>query len=213
MGTTFYIILKGRLRVYNQQFDIIDENLMNFKQETVLETGKTLGESAILSDVLTPRNISIKALENTFLAVLDRKSYKNVLELEEQKEMEEKIEFLSNIVVFKNWGERSLRSILPYFLVKKWSRKQILYKEGEEVRDIYIIRTGEMKCSKIIDLNSGNNKELILIDDKSHVYIYDQESSQKMIDVIMILIYRFYIKLNLIIKSLIIIIKNTLYLI
>ena len=161
---------------------------MNFKQETVLEAGKTLGELAILSDVVTPRNISIKALENTCLAVLDRKSYKNVLELEEQKKMEEKIEFLSNIVVFKNWGERALRSILSYFLVKKISRKQVLYKEGEEVRDIYIIRTGEMKCSKIIDLKSGNNKELILIDDKSHVYIYNQESSQKTIDVIMIIL-------------------------
>ena len=109
--------------------------------------------------------------------------------LQQHKDLEEKTEFLGNILIFKNWGHRALQSLLDYFLTKRWTRKQVLYKEGDKTHDVYIIRSGEVKCSKIIRLNSINDKKSMLLDEKSQVYSYDEESLQKMIEVILILLF------------------------
>ena len=186
MGTTFYIILKGkvavlvRIPVTNDEGAIINFNL---KEVTTLGTGSSFGELAIIED-LKPRAATIIAKEPCHLAVLGRESYKKCLGIHQKKELDAKIEFLLTIPLFKSWSIHALMKFTYSITIKTFIMKQIIYKENIPGDDIYIIRSGEVISSKNIEINYSIEKaEQLLIDDKQQVYTYKKEPFSKIIKI------------------------------
>ena len=186
MGTTFYIILKGkvsvlvRIPVTDDTGKIIDFNL---KEVSILGTGSSFGELAIIED-LKPRAATIIAKEPCHLAVLGRASYKKCLGIHQKKELDAKIEFLLSIPLFKSWSIHALMKFTYSITIKTYIMKQVIYKEDTPGDEIYIIRSGEVISTKNIEMNYSIEKaEEMLIDDKQQVYTYKKEPFSKLINI------------------------------
>lgn len=61
----------------------------------------------------------------------------------EQKKLFENIDFLSNIKLFKNFSYSALKGIFYHGNMTRFYRNQVIYKEGEEPQNMYIIKEGE----------------------------------------------------------------------
>ena len=185
IGTTFYIILKGsvsilvRIPVTNDKGVIVDFILKNVG---TLGTGSSFGELGIMED-LKPRAATIVAKDSCHLAVLGRATYKKCLGLHQKKELDSKIEFLSTIPLFKSWSKQALMKLTYIMNIKTYIMRQVIYMEDNLGDDIYIIRTGEVKSTKNIEISySPEEADQLILDNKQHMYSYKKEPFSKTIN-------------------------------
>ena len=59
--------------------------------------------------------------------------------------MNTKMEFFANVPQFKAFSRRMLKTFMMSFQnrIYKWSN--IIYREGEEAEEVYIVKSGELK--------------------------------------------------------------------
>lgn len=130
------------------KIQIIKEDPINQEESTSIEVaslgaGASFGELALLRDA--PRAASIQCVEPSIVAILSKSDYKRILGSFQEKQINDKIEFLYGLPAFKKWSKVSLMKLSYYFIEKEVRKGTVLYKEGEEPANVYIIKSGEFK--------------------------------------------------------------------
>lgn len=91
-----------------------------------------------------PRAASIVCFEDSEFAILDADDFTNILKKIEKKEIEDRVSFFA-----ENFC-RSLRSevvlkISLNFVKQSFCKDRIIYNQGDEPNEVYIIKKGEVQ--------------------------------------------------------------------
>jgi hypothetical protein len=102
---------------------------------------------------------TIKCIQDTHFATLVRFDYEGSLMKIERKRLNKMIEFMKQIPCFRTWTRNTV-SKFSYFLKKvTFKRNQYVYKEGDKIDRIYIIKKGEFEISRRL-VKETMNKEV-----------------------------------------------------
>lgn len=113
----------------------------------ILHPGDTFGELALISD--KPRAATVVAKSRVILGVLSKDVFQNLLRKYSEKSLFEKIDFLQSLPLFKTRTRTHLLKISYYFSLRKYSWNQMIYKEGDKLSCLYIIKSGDIMVSEI----------------------------------------------------------------
>ena len=107
----------------------------------ILNSGESFGELALISD--RPRAATVIAKSKVVLGILSKDVFQKQLARFAEKSLIDKINFLQSLPMFKMRSKLQLMKISYYFSLKKLNWNQILYKEGEEMKELYIVKSGD----------------------------------------------------------------------
>ncbi|OMJ95133.1 hypothetical protein SteCoe_1499 [Stentor coeruleus] len=134
-GSAFFVICTGRVDV------IVNGNKVNS-----LKIGESFGELALLHD--TPRSATLKSIINTSFWVLDRKTFRSILEDLNAKNYQENKAFIDSIPLFKILSEPQKESLVHCLSSLKYSVGQKIVNEGDPGELLYIIKEGNVSCTQ-----------------------------------------------------------------
>lgn len=185
------MILKGRVEVWikiNKGYKPDGTQDFEMKKVAELETGKSFGELAIMEDAIKPRAATIIAKEDCYFGVLDRKTYKSILGKYHRLETFAKIHFLSEMPIFQGWTFHDLKSWVYLFEIKvKHKRKAVIYKEGDPADLIYLVKSGEVKVTKVTSLNyKPNEAAQLMLDDSKSLLVFEKDPIKKSVEIVTI---------------------------
>lgn len=63
-----------------------------------------------------------------------------------------KIQFFSSLPLFARSSRRTISTLAYHFKILNISRNHVLFKEGDEADQIFIVKSGEIKITKDIDM-------------------------------------------------------------
>ena len=157
---------------------------MESRKVAELPEGKAFGELAIMEKTLKPRKATIKTVETSecYLATLERKEYQLILGHILQ-EVTAELNFFADISIFKDagWTKRAFQTVLKNFQKFSHIRGYAVYKEGDPCDEVYIIKSGEVKCTKAVQVSQPSKN--FVIDENSSLYPFEEVPSKKMIEI------------------------------
>ncbi|OMJ96280.1 hypothetical protein SteCoe_4 [Stentor coeruleus] len=125
------------------------------KEVATLVSGQTFGEMALVND--RPRYFSVQCTEPTTLGILKKSDY-NIIARVQEKQVNDKIEFLRSLEPFKNWTRVAVYKLSYFFRNINFRKGNIVYKEGDFPSEIYIIKEGEFIFTQQYSINAGFKK-------------------------------------------------------
>lgn len=69
---------------------------------------------------------------------------------------------------YVNWSRRSIQQWLKFFEIRNYKMNHILYKEGDQCDDIYLIKSGEVRCTKSVEIKDKKNGFMFDEDNRLH---------------------------------------------
>ncbi|CAG9321785.1 unnamed protein product [Blepharisma stoltei] len=155
-GNKFYILLFGSVGV---QVPFMNEETeqYDYQEVLVLKDGASFGELALLEK--KPRAASIQCKEASHFAVLDKINYQRILSKLMNEKKQEIVNYLKTLPIFHRWTRGSLTKLSFFFEEKSFYRKHVIYKEGEEANEVYLIREGEFQFIKKIPIDQDHSNE------------------------------------------------------
>ena len=147
-GKFFYILKNGIVEL------IIDD-----KPIKKFSSGESFGEFALLHNA--PRTGTIRTIIQCELWILDRVSFRKIVDTSMKENYNEIKTFINSVTIFKimDFYQQSLLSSSLYKEI--FLEKEIITKEGDDANYIYIIKEGEVNCVKngivIRTLKKGEN--------------------------------------------------------
>ncbi|CAG9331925.1 unnamed protein product [Blepharisma stoltei] len=159
-GDLFYVILNGTVKVLVPT--VISEEETQLMQVSTLEAGCSFGELALLKS--QPRAATIICDTNTHFAILEKHDYLRILGENSTTKLDDLIEFLGSLPVFSKWAKRELVKLSYYFTPISFKRNQVIYRENDSPKDVYIITKGEVELYRKVSI------ELPIMDTKSNQY-------------------------------------------
>jgi CRP-like cAMP-binding protein len=146
-GNYFYIIKEGKVELF------ID----GLKKKS-LHYGESLGELALLHGAL--RSGTIKTAEDTYMWCLERKKFKQVIDYINNRNFEENRAFIQSIPMLNNLDSDTITLLSSNLIKEIYDSGSYIVKEGESADCIYIIKEGDVICTKkqevIRTLNKGD---------------------------------------------------------
>mmetsp|Transcript_12648 Transcript_12648/g.12465 ORF Transcript_12648/g.12465 Transcript_12648/m.12465 type:complete len:125 (-) Transcript_12648:810-1184(-) len=112
----------------------------------VLTAGQSFGELALIQN--KPRAATIRCTQDTHFAVLSRQDYGKVLLKIDEAAINKIVDFLRGTPHFKNWTKIALSKLSYFFKKQTFLRNQIVFKEGDLCKNVYIIFNGEFEIMK-----------------------------------------------------------------
>lgn len=125
------------------------------KEVATLVSGHTFGEMALVND--RPRYFSVQCTEPTTLGILKKNDY-NIIARVQEKQINEKIEFLRSLEPFRNWTRVAVYKLSYFFRNINFRKGNVVYKEGDFPSEIYIIKEGEFIFTQQYNINAGFKK-------------------------------------------------------
>ena len=113
---------------------------MKFEKANSIPKGGMFGEMALINR--KGRNAHCIAMSTTELGLLDYKDYTNIFKKLQDHEQKFKKQFFERVVLKDQnlWDQAKL--IMSYFIKRKYSRGQSLFKKGEINQKIWILIEG-----------------------------------------------------------------------
>lgn len=162
-GDKFYIILSGCLGVYIQttvKREVLQEagialvkSSLELQEVRELRAGDTFGELALITNSLRAATVQCKT--DCHLAVMGKADYLRLLGKLEQQKLQELVEFLQTLPLFRGWGKTSTQRISYYFTPVDYLRKQTVYRIHDPATQVYIVRYGEFELSQDVTKSLG----------------------------------------------------------
>jgi len=183
IGTTFFIILRGSVSIHIKVLGTNADGVqvMGSKKVADLTAGKSFGELSIMDETLKPRAATIVCTDDCHFALLDRKPYQAILGDADKELLQQQYDFLRTNAYFKDFPEYMLKSWTYLFekrVVYGW--KHVLYKEGDKPKEIYLIKSGQVMCTRKMAipqkfedrnvLTMGDDNKSIILEEKDKVY-------------------------------------------
>ena len=134
-GNAYYIVASGRLEV------IVNEIRVN-----VMKDGDSFGELALLHD--TPRSATVKTVMNTALWVLDRTTFRNILQELNVQNYKENRSFIDSVPIFQILSESQKELLVSCFTMLKYSVGQKIVSEGDPGDLFFVIKEGNVACTQ-----------------------------------------------------------------
>ena len=129
VGDMFYVLENGSALVYK-----------NNSLVGSMHPGSAFGELALINDV--KRAATVRIDETSQLWLLDRQTFRRVLNQQENSSKEEKISFLRRINLFEKLHDNSLIKIVNALNVAKFQEGAKIFKEGDVGNCLYIVFKG-----------------------------------------------------------------------
>jgi CRP-like cAMP-binding protein len=163
-GSKFYIILEGTVGVHikvqgakepsneqeNRQNAVkqhaTQENNVEYEEVMTLTVGDSFGERALMSG--QPRAASIFCKTNCHFGVLNIHDYQRILKKAMEKSFQDTINLLQEQPVFKGLTRGAMLLQSYYWKLKKLNKKQVLYKQGDEPKEVFLIKSGEFELTR-----------------------------------------------------------------
>lgn len=142
------LILSPKDVEYLILLDLYDD-LEWFVEVITLTDGQSFGELALIHS--KPRAATITASTKCSFGVISRYDYKRTIEKIQRRESDAKAEFFKKIPFLSHWTRTQLEKVIMSFVKRNYIRKQIIYKEDDEAKFIYIVLHGELEVSRIRD--------------------------------------------------------------
>ncbi|CAD8074148.1 unnamed protein product [Paramecium sonneborni] len=149
VGTKFYIILEGSVTVLVRK-----PNQTEMEAVRVLNKGQSFGELALLHK--QPRLATIQCNTDCTFAVLDKQQFKHILQEEQQKQLDENIDYFSQVRIFSHLHRTQLKHIYLNSFLCEFEKNQIVIKEGQKVDYFILIKSGSFLVKKIMKPNQTN---------------------------------------------------------
>jgi CRP-like cAMP-binding protein len=146
-GDKFYIILQGSVSVLNP---LSKSMPVEFEEVNVLREGQSFGELALIRD--DTRIASIVCIEETHFAVLAKHDFKRINGEVTERRLSEVVSFLRSLPMFAPMTKESLTKLSFYFRQRQFTRKQVVYREGEQADVVYFVKEGEFQLLKKVRL-------------------------------------------------------------
>ena len=153
VGTSFYIVLTGKVSILIKQQEAAgsgDEEEEEDVEVGQLSAGDSFGELALMEEGST-RAATIKTVMPTEFLVVTKEDYDRILKSLKSDELEEKVEFLKNVHLFRDVGDKELQSIAYVLHSKTYQRGQVIVKQNDESDDMFFVKNGE--CRVVIALD------------------------------------------------------------
>ncbi|OMJ91623.1 hypothetical protein SteCoe_5769 [Stentor coeruleus] len=146
-GSSFFIISSGRVEV-----------IINGNRATVLKSGDSFGELALLHD--TPRSATVMTIVKCSLWSVDRGTFRTAIEeLNAQNFLENK-KFIDSISVFEVLNEEQKEILAGALSVLKFTNGSKIVSEGDPGDLLYIIKEGSIVCTQkgkeVMVMNKGD---------------------------------------------------------
>ena len=131
----FFVVGSGSLEV-----------LVNRRRVNILKPGDSFGEQALLHN--TPRSATVRTLEKCTLWGVDRKGFREAVELVNGRSYLENKEFLESVSMFSVLTQTQKENLLAVMAGQKFPAGKRIVLEGETGELLYIIKSGSVTCSK-----------------------------------------------------------------
>ncbi|KAJ3105310.1 Calcium/calmodulin-dependent protein kinase kinase 1 [Phlyctochytrium planicorne] len=137
----FYFVLSGQVEVQKE----VDNESFGL---SVLESGESFGELALLHDVR--RSATIVTRCETELLWVNKDDFIHVLKLEATKDEEEKQRFLMSIPYFAALSPSSVKFLANNSQMREVQPNVVLFAEGEAAGHVFIIKEGTGRLVKYV---------------------------------------------------------------
>ena len=128
-ATCFFIISEGEVVV---EIDGVEKKHLYAKDG--------FGEFALLYN--SPRSASIKAVSDTKMWAIDRKTFKKVVEDVTTKQFKENREFLEKVPFFESMTDSQKDAIASVLLSQHFKKGEAIINKGDMASSYYIIKSG-----------------------------------------------------------------------
>ncbi len=140
-------------RNVNKNSDSIEFTLWKYHNVCDLESGKSFGDIALKDDTKR-RTATIITLKESYLGTLRKDIYKNCIKDALDKIRRNNIECIISTKLFDNYNSDNFEfNYFNYFKKMNLSKGSFLVKKGEERKEIYFIKSGELKA----EINCNND--------------------------------------------------------
>lgn len=112
-----------------------------FQEVLVLSEGACFGELALMNS--KPRAATIVALSPCHTGVLVKKDYQSIIGRAMKKNIDSIKDFLKQICSLQHLTNNTLQKLSYYIKEIKTPRGHVVFKEGDEVDGIFLVRSGE----------------------------------------------------------------------
>lgn len=121
-----------------------DQKTYDFKHHlaSAVLPGNSFGELAVMRSA--PRAATAITKGKTYLAALDSESFRKILHFEQAQKIEKKMRFFKeNMLGELDYNDQV--KIAYYFTSKKYSKGQVVYQQGETVKQVYLVKAGRVE--------------------------------------------------------------------
>ncbi|CDW81320.1 UNKNOWN [Stylonychia lemnae] len=115
---------------------------------TTLRQGNSFGELALMYG--KNRSATIETAEDTHFVTLEKKDYKKVLMEADEKKMTEELKYIRQFAILGQMTRITLHKLYLEINIMKFKRGQLVYKEGDPMTHMYLIKIGDFEQSKIL---------------------------------------------------------------
>ncbi|KAL4511922.1 hypothetical protein ABPG72_012767 [Tetrahymena utriculariae] len=157
----FYVLLSGKVSIIvnhtetqiNQKGE--EQQIVVTEEIKIIESGHSIGDIALLRD--QKRNSGIICKEDSHFLVLEKEDFNKIIADMEEREVQNKINFLKTLIIFESFSRRQLEISMIYLNKLKVRKGFLLCEEDKISAYIYIIIKGEFKVSKSINFERQPN--------------------------------------------------------
>ena len=143
-GEFFYVVLSGSVDVF-----IRDPGGREHLVATLFN-GDSFGELALMHEGNT-RGATIVAKEDCEFLTLGREDYGAILRTQSEKSISEKVAHLRSTPMFRHVEHDTVQSMAYVLAARTYPRNALVFKQGEEVEDVYFIAEGAARLVREVE--------------------------------------------------------------
>ena len=143
-GEFFYVVLSGSVDVF-----IRDPGGREHLVATLFN-GDSFGELALMHEGNT-RGATIVAKEDCEFLTLGREDYGAILRTQSEKSISEKVAHLRATPMFRHVEHDTVQSMAYVLAARTYPRNALVFKQGEEVEDVYFIAEGAARLVREVE--------------------------------------------------------------
>lgn len=115
------------------------------KDINTLNDGASFGEVAIMGKDTCTRNATIFCKKDCYFAVLDKQNFQRIIGEHTQRDISMKVSFLKQSPLFSCLADKSLNTLIYFLVFRRFKYREFLIKQGEPLREIFLIKRGRVK--------------------------------------------------------------------
>ncbi|EAS03345.1 cyclic nucleotide-binding domain protein (macronuclear) [Tetrahymena thermophila SB210] len=172
-SSSTYKMYQEQKKVIEQQIKGLDlEKLENgahffvnntFKYNHAFTSGDGLvfGELGILNK--KPRAATIICLEDCYFGYLSSQNYQQILMKKEKASLVKKREFIESTLIQNMLSGEKMSKISYYFHKRKYQNGEIVFKEGDATKYVYLVKKGEIELQKEIEITQNEQESTKIV--------------------------------------------------
>lgn len=152
VGTKFYILLKGAVTIY---IPAAESGRIVYKEIMTFSPGSSFGELALEGS--KTRSASALCKTDSHFLILLQKDYLKFMQRIVSDKKNEMINFIHSLPAFQKLNKLAISKMVYNIKEVSFTKGQVIFNENDPAKEIFIIKDGECKLSKIISTPSSSS--------------------------------------------------------